>query len=238
MADAAPPSALDRQGSAASAAGNGSSGVAGEDPADAAYFSELLSYSLERLSKEPELLRADQDAIRRQIQDTAVERYRSFLSTAQCLADLRAQLAGATSSLDALGKDLPRLQAAADAFKQDAAAANARWAENRQLYSESLGAWYRWVFVAGGRGVAGCGRCHLQQRYRLEWGSWQLQEKGSPELRLALTGFAPTCRSSVGMLAHSPRCRPPSPPRRQPLRAAGAAGGAAADGHLHPQRQL
>lgn len=33
-----------------------------------AYFSELLSYSLERLAKEPELLRVDQEQIRRSIQ--------------------------------------------------------------------------------------------------------------------------------------------------------------------------
>lgn len=32
------------------------------------YFSELLSYSLERLAKEPELLRVDQEQIKRSIQ--------------------------------------------------------------------------------------------------------------------------------------------------------------------------
>ncbi|GAB4821913.1 hypothetical protein N2152v2_008959 [Parachlorella kessleri] len=102
---------------------------------DSAYFSELLSYSLERLSKEPELLRADQEHIRRQIEDTTVEKYRAFLTTAQCLADLRQQLQAATGSLDALVKDLPKLQAATEQFKQDAAAANAKRADNRLLYN-------------------------------------------------------------------------------------------------------
>jgi len=92
--------------------------------------------SLERLSKEPELLRADQEHIRRQIEDTTVEKYRAFLTTAQCLADLRQQLQAATGSLDALVKDLPKLQAATEQFKQDAAAANAKRADNRLLYSE------------------------------------------------------------------------------------------------------
>lgn len=109
-----------------------------DEAAQQSYFSTLLSYSLERLSKEPELLRADQEHLRRQLEDTTVERYRAFLSTAQCLGDLRAELQSATASLDALGKDLPKLAAASDAFRRDAAAANARRSDNRQLYSECL----------------------------------------------------------------------------------------------------
>lgn len=104
---------------------------------DAAYFSELLSYSLERLSKEPELLKADQEHIKRQIEDTTVKRYRSFISTAQCLTDLREQLQVANSSLEAVVQDLPKLQTASEQFKQEAAAANAKRAENRLLYSKS-----------------------------------------------------------------------------------------------------
>lgn len=101
----------------------------------AAYFSELLSYSLERLGKEPELLRADQDALRRQLQDTTVGRYRSFIDVACCLGDLRTQLAAAGHHLDDLARDLPKLQAACDSFRTDAAAVAAARAANRQLYA-------------------------------------------------------------------------------------------------------
>ena len=103
------------------------------------YFSELLSYSLERLSKEPELLRADQEQLRRQLQDAAVGHYRSFIGTTACLADLRQQLGAATSHLDDLARDLPKLQAACDRFRHDAAAIATRRAANRQLYSALRG---------------------------------------------------------------------------------------------------
>lgn len=103
---------------------------------ESAYFSELLSYSLERLSKEPELLRADQEQLRRQLQDTAVGHYRSFIDTTQCLADLRQQLTAATGHLDDLSRDLPKLQAACDRFRHDAAAITTKRADNRQLYGE------------------------------------------------------------------------------------------------------
>ncbi|KAL4458513.1 hypothetical protein ABPG75_013378 [Micractinium tetrahymenae] len=99
-----------------------------------AYFSELLSYSLERLAKEPELLRADQEQLRRQLQDTAVGHYRSFIDTQCCLGDLQAQLRAATGHLDDLARDLPKLQAACDRFRQDAAAIATKRADTRQLY--------------------------------------------------------------------------------------------------------
>ncbi len=107
-----------------------------------AYFSELLSYSLERLSKEPDLLRADQEHLRRQIQDAAVHHYRSFIDTAHCLDSLRTQLAAAGSALDALAADLPKLQASGEEFRHSAAAINAKRADNRRLYSE-------WSAIAG-----------------------------------------------------------------------------------------
>ena len=150
--------ALARLGSSGGAASEEARGAEAE-AAQQAYFSELLSYSLERLSKEPELLRADQEHIRRQVEDTTAERYRAFISTAQCLADLRAELASASGSLDALARDLPKLAAASDAFRRDAAAANARRADNRLLYSErACGAGAgagRGGAVYGGRGGGG-----------------------------------------------------------------------------------
>lgn len=110
------------------------------DQESAAYFSELLSYSLERLSKEPELLRADQEQLRRSLQDTAVAHHRSFIDAQRCLGDLRAQLQAATGHLDSLARDMPKLQAACDRFRVDAAATATKRADNRQLYSERGGA--------------------------------------------------------------------------------------------------
>lgn len=108
-----------------------------EEEEESAYFSELLSYSLERLSKEPELLRADQEQLRRQLQDTAAGHYRSFIGTTRCLADLKQQLAATSGHLDDLTQDLPKLQATCDRFRHDAAAIATKRADNRQLYSAS-----------------------------------------------------------------------------------------------------
>ena len=43
-----------------------------------AYLAELLSYSLDRLNKEPELLRDDQARIQRQLEETAFKNYKAF----------------------------------------------------------------------------------------------------------------------------------------------------------------
>jgi len=49
------------------------------------YLSELLSYSLDRLRKEPELLKQESSHLERQISETSVTHYESFLSAEQCL---------------------------------------------------------------------------------------------------------------------------------------------------------
>jgi len=99
------------------------------------YFSELLGYTVDRLGREPELLRAEQDQLARQVQETSVTNYRSFITTSQCLVGLQQQLGEMAASLDALGAHLPKLQAAADAFRRDGASLNARREANRQLYA-------------------------------------------------------------------------------------------------------
>lgn len=99
------------------------------------YFSELLGYTVDRLNREPELLRAEQEQLGRQVQETSVNNYRSFITTAQCLVGLQQQLGEMAASLDALDADLPKLQAAADAFRRDGASINARREANRQLYA-------------------------------------------------------------------------------------------------------
>ena len=49
------------------------------------YLSELLSYSADRLNKEPELLKDDQKRIQRQLEETAFRNYKAFVSTAECI---------------------------------------------------------------------------------------------------------------------------------------------------------
>lgn len=77
----------------------------------------------------------DQEQLRRQLQDTAVSNYRSFIDTTQCLSDLRSQLQAAVERLDALDADLPQLSSVAERFRREAADIQARRAANRQLYS-------------------------------------------------------------------------------------------------------
>ncbi|KAH7619223.1 hypothetical protein Ndes2526B_g06178 [Nannochloris sp. 'desiccata'] len=103
------------------------------------YFSELLGYTVDRLGREPELLRAEQDQLARQVQETSVTNYRSFITTAQCLVGLQQQLGEMAASLDALDADLPKLQAAADAFRRDGMSLNARREANRRLYAAHPG---------------------------------------------------------------------------------------------------
>ena len=49
------------------------------------YVTDLLSYSLDRLTKEPELLHVDGEQLQRQLQEVAVGHYRSFITAAECV---------------------------------------------------------------------------------------------------------------------------------------------------------
>jgi hypothetical protein len=49
------------------------------------YVSDLLAYSLDRLTKEPELLQVDGEQLQRQLQQVAVEHARSFITAAECV---------------------------------------------------------------------------------------------------------------------------------------------------------
>lgn len=98
-----------------------------------AYFSELLSYSLERLAKEPELLRVDQEQIKRSIQECAVSKYRAFVDTARCLSAVAAEMEDVQSSLDSLEADLPVLSSKCEGFEADARGILANRAANKQL---------------------------------------------------------------------------------------------------------
>ena len=165
------------------------------------------------------------------MQDTAVGHYRSFVGATRCLADLRTQLAAAAGHLDALAADLPKLQAACDAFRQDAAAIAGRRADNHQLYSEPRCC--RCWRGLGGRVASNVGAQPLQAAcLSLRLGSTLA---GAPAA-FRLDDVHPSSPHALHPTTH-PSCPPLSTPRRTPS-GAGGAGGAAAHGHLLPLRQL
>ncbi|KAK9789216.1 hypothetical protein WJX73_008063 [Symbiochloris irregularis] len=98
-----------------------------------AYFSDLLSYSLERLGKEPELLRADQDQLRTQAQEVATARYRTFIEVADTLGRLKDETQRMQAHCGSLQSNLPSLSTAADAFVQHASDLASKRAANKQL---------------------------------------------------------------------------------------------------------
>lgn len=66
------------------------------------YVTELLSFTLDRLHKEPELLRVDADRIRRQMQEVAVGNYRSFIAAADALIAIRQEVSSIDNHLESL----------------------------------------------------------------------------------------------------------------------------------------
>ena len=66
------------------------------------YVSELLSFTLDRLHKEPDLLRVDAERIRRQMQEVAVGNYRSFIAAADALLAIRHQVSSIDNHLQSM----------------------------------------------------------------------------------------------------------------------------------------
>ncbi|KAF3447555.1 hypothetical protein FNV43_RR12741 [Rhamnella rubrinervis] len=66
------------------------------------YVSELLSFTLDRLHKEPELLRVDAERIRRQMQEVAVGNYRAFIAAADALLAIREEVSSIDKHLESL----------------------------------------------------------------------------------------------------------------------------------------
>ncbi|KAI0508087.1 hypothetical protein KFK09_014221 [Dendrobium nobile] len=80
------------------------------------YVSELLSFTLDRLHKEPELLRVDAERIRRQMQEVAVGNYRAFISASDALSFIRDQLTGFDKNLELLTTEIPKLTSGCTEF--------------------------------------------------------------------------------------------------------------------------
>ena len=122
---------------------------------DGHIFSEMLGYSLERLNKEPELLHADSDRVRRQMTELAVSQYGAFLSAAACTSAVRTEVSGIKQHLEALQlarparhvctsgnnihaavQGLPKLSAGCTNFAKAAERIAALRAQNRQLLQQ------------------------------------------------------------------------------------------------------
>ncbi|KAG1346270.1 putative conserved oligomeric Golgi complex subunit 8 [Cocos nucifera] len=84
------------------------------------YVSELLSFTLDRLHKEPELLRVDAERIRRQMQEVAVGNYRAFIAAADALSFIRVQLTDFDKHLESLIMEIPNLTSGCTEFIESA----------------------------------------------------------------------------------------------------------------------
>ncbi|KAJ7958380.1 Conserved oligomeric Golgi complex subunit 8 [Quillaja saponaria] len=84
------------------------------------YVSELLSFTLDRLHKEPELLRVDAERIRRQMQEVAVGNYRAFIAAADALLDIREEVSSIDKHLGSLITEIPKLTSGCSEFIESA----------------------------------------------------------------------------------------------------------------------
>ncbi|PSS19348.1 Conserved oligomeric Golgi complex subunit 8 like [Actinidia chinensis var. chinensis] len=80
------------------------------------YVSELLSFTLDRLHKEPELLRVDVERIQRQMQEVAVGNYRAFISAADALLAIREEVSSIDRHLESLISEIPKLTSGCTEF--------------------------------------------------------------------------------------------------------------------------
>ncbi|XP_040997355.1 conserved oligomeric Golgi complex subunit 8 [Juglans microcarpa x Juglans regia] len=84
------------------------------------YVSELLSFTLDRLHKEPELLRVDAERIRRQMQEVAVGNYRAFIAAADALIAIREEVSSIDKNLESLINEIPKLTSGSTQFIESA----------------------------------------------------------------------------------------------------------------------
>ncbi|CAN0882061.1 Conserved oligomeric Golgi complex subunit 8 [Linum grandiflorum] len=84
------------------------------------YVSELLSFTLDRLHKEPELLRVDAERIERQMQEVAVGNYRAFIAAADALNAIREEVSYMDKHLGSLISEIPKLTSGCTEFIESA----------------------------------------------------------------------------------------------------------------------
>ncbi|KAH0931402.1 hypothetical protein HID58_008519, partial [Brassica napus] len=106
---------LNGDGDNVSAGGNGESSLS-RFRLSAPYVSEHLSFTLDRLHKEPELLRVDAERIQRQMQEVAVWNYRAFITAADALLAIRQQVSFIDKHLESLICQVPKLMSGCTEF--------------------------------------------------------------------------------------------------------------------------
>ncbi|GLT25603.1 hypothetical protein SLA2020_007240 [Shorea laevis] len=84
------------------------------------YVSELLSFTLDRLHKEPELLRVDAERIQRQMQEVAVGNYRAFIAAADALVAIKDEVSSIDKHLESLITEIPKLTSGCTEFVESA----------------------------------------------------------------------------------------------------------------------
>ncbi|XP_038698238.1 conserved oligomeric Golgi complex subunit 8-like [Tripterygium wilfordii] len=84
------------------------------------YVSELLSFTLDRLHKEPELLRVDAERIQRQMQEVAVKDYHAFIAAADALLAIREEVSSIDEHLESMITEIPRLTVGCTEFVESA----------------------------------------------------------------------------------------------------------------------
>lgn len=84
------------------------------------YVSELLSFTLDRLHKEPELLRVDAERIQKQMQEVAVGNYRAFIAAADALLAIREEVSSIDKHLESLITEIPKLTSGCTDFIESA----------------------------------------------------------------------------------------------------------------------
>ncbi|KAL8109830.1 hypothetical protein AgCh_025795 [Apium graveolens] len=80
------------------------------------YVSELLSFTLDRLHKEPELLRVDAERIQKQMQEVAVSNYRAFISASDALLAVRQEVSSIDKHLSSMIGEIPKLTSGCTEF--------------------------------------------------------------------------------------------------------------------------
>ncbi|KAK5830060.1 hypothetical protein E1A91_A05G043500v1 [Gossypium mustelinum] len=84
------------------------------------YLSELLSFTLDRLHKEPELLRVDTERIQRQMLEVAVGNYRAFISAADALVAIKEEVSSINKHLESMITVIPNLKSGCTEFVESA----------------------------------------------------------------------------------------------------------------------
>jgi conserved oligomeric Golgi complex subunit 8 len=93
----------------------------------------LLTYSVERLRKEPELLDEEKKKIERSILSACTSNYTAFTDAARCLESIHVELSTVSKSLDLLLKDVPAMASACDDFSRKSSQLVDQFAANKQL---------------------------------------------------------------------------------------------------------